>query len=334
MRAIHGLGGALLTMVCVFGITSVVRAGVVVVGGLGNFDCTNNTPNSEDEFEIEFPSVDPSAIASFWSNTPAYKGSGYGAPTSFKAASSDGIVGHTSTFVDYKKTGIATPVNFTEHFGVHFVNATFNPPNTVYTWKNSGVPFTYNLPTVTTTTAPNTSGGVTVTPVLTNNTNASIGVEFRSGTTGLAGTVQLGDLVDTNAEVQIIEAETEPGDNGLAGVILGPGQALGIDGEAHDITDSIIVNPHLWLSQHPGAGTLFDVNLNAPGDSMMATVRVFSVTGNTLGPMVSNMFLALNTVSSVPEPGSCALFAIGLVVAGGFGSRRWFGEKRRNSISL
>ena len=36
-------------------VTGPANAGVIVVGGLSNFDCSNNTGSSQNEFEIELP---------------------------------------------------------------------------------------------------------------------------------------------------------------------------------------------------------------------------------------------------------------------------------------
>ena len=290
------------------------RGGVVVVGGLSNFDCTNNTGFTENEFEIEFPSVDPTEISSYWANTPNYKGSGYGAPIASKRAASDGVAGHMSTYVDYLKTGIQTPTNFVEHFGVHFKKPTFMPASTIYKWKNNGVSFNYLLPTVTLTSSPNAQNGVTVTPVVTNNTNTPFIVQFRDGMTAPANGVQLGDLVDTNPEVQIVEAEIEPGGNGLQGALLQPGQVLGVDGEGHDRTDPIIINPAAWLLANPNAGASFDVNLNTAGDSALTTLSVFAVgAGNTRGASIANIFSAVNSTNT-PEPTTALAAIAGIVV--------------------
>lgn len=270
-----------------------VLSSVVVVGGLSNFDCTNNTGHTQNEFEIELPSVDPKQIAGFWANATYYKGSGYGLPSEFVAPSSDGIAGHVSTYVDYKASGISTPAGFTEHFGVHFANPWFMPPSTIYTWKNNGVAANVNMPSVSVTTSTNSTGGTTVTPVVTNNTAVPLVVRFHTAPVAPANPdgVQLGDLVDNNAEVQATEVEQEAGDNGLNGVRLDPGQVLGIDGEAHDPTDPIIVNPALWLQTHPGEGVSFGDDLNAPGESALATLVVTDTTGNP----VAEIFSAINT---------------------------------------
>jgi hypothetical protein len=266
---------------------------VLILGGLSNFDCTNNTGQTQNEFEIELPSVDPTRIAGFWANTPSYKGSGYGLPTEAYLPSSDGIKGHMSTYIDYKATNIATPAGFTEHFGIHFVDPTFIPPAAIYTWKFNGTAFNVPLPSVALKTTSNGSGGVTVTPVVANDTNTPLVVQFHTAVVAPASAdgVQLGDLVDTNAEVQLTETETEAGDNGRAGVRLDPGQVLGVDGEAHDPTDPIIVNPALWLQTHPGQGISFGMDLNAGGDSALTTLVVTDVAGNP----ISQVFSAVNT---------------------------------------
>ncbi len=268
-------------------------AGVIVLGGLSNFDCTNNTGQTENEFAIELPSVDPTKISGFWANATYYKGSGYGLPTETYGPSSDGIKGHMSTYVDYKRDGISTPANFTEHFGIHFVDPTFMPPSTIYTWKSNGTPYNFPLPSVSLTTTTSSSGGVTVTPVVTNSTNTPLVVQFHTTMVTPANPdgVQLGDLVDTNFEVQMTESEAEAGDNGRTGVRLEPGQVLGIDGEAHDPTDPIIVNPTLWLQTHPGEGISFGVDLIGPGESALTTLRVTDVAGHS----VSQVFSAVNT---------------------------------------
>lgn len=269
---------------------------VSIVGGLSNFDCTNNTGGVEDEFEIELPSVDPKEIASFWANTPAYKGSGYGTPTAGYGPSSDGVAGHMSTYVDYKATGVSTRAGFTEHFGVHFVNPSFLPATTIYTWKNNGVAANVPMPSVSLTSTANAAGGFTVRPVVINNTTVPLVVQFHTSRITPANPegVQLSDLVDTNVEVQATEAEPESGDNGRTGVTLNPGQVLGIDGEAHDATDPIIVDPQAWLRAHPGEAVDFAQELNAPGESEMTTL----VVSDTAGHPISSIFSAVNTATA------------------------------------
>ena len=267
---------------------------VTVVGGLSNFDCTNQTGEVEDEFEIELPSVDPAEIVGFWANTPAYKGSGYGLPTVGYGPSSDGVVGHNSTYVDYKTSNISTPAGFTEHFGVHFANPTFMPTNTIYTWKHQGVAVNVPMPSVSLATTTNAAGGQTVRPVVVNNTNLPFIVHFHTAaiTPSNPDGVQLGDLTDTNTEVEVTESEVESGDNGTTGVTLNPGEVLGIDGEAHDPSDSIIVNPQAWLQAHPGEAVDFAQDLNTPGESELTTLIVTDTNGN---PM-EQIFSAVNTL--------------------------------------
>ena len=298
-------------------------AGVVIVGGLSNFDCPNNTGTPENEFEIELPSVDPLQIASYWANTPAYKGSGYGQPTQALRASSDGVLGHSSTYVDYLKTGVQTPSGFTEHFGIHFKNPNFMPASTIYSWKNAGVAYKFGLPTMNVTSTPNLTGGTTVNPVVTNTTPNPLIVQVREGPTmSHPNGVQLGDLVDTNPEIQIVEAEPEPGSNGLTGVLLRPGQALGIDGEAHDITDPIIVDRVAWITAHPLEPVMNGVDLNNAGEAALTTMSVFAVDANNArGALIANVFSAVNT-APVPEP-STALLAVFVLTGMVHRSRRF-----------
>ncbi len=309
-------------------------ATVVVTGGLSNFDVPNNTPKNEYEFEIELPSIDPSQISSLWQNPSTYvvggvpRGHDY-VGTWFKGASGDGIAGHTSTYVDYKNASHApgyTPTNFIEHFGIHFTNP-YLSPKAIYTWKDQiGVASDISMPSVGVSTVPNLLGGVTVTPTVTNTGTTPVVVTFHTGVDSAHPTgVSLNDLVETNTEVQVVETEPEAGANGLGGVRLDPGQVLGIDGEAHDPTDSIIVNPAAWLAAHPNDGLIpLSVDLNNQGDAALTVLQVFQTgpTGSPHGALIATFMSAVNTaapvVSSVPEPASLilltgALGALGLI---------------------
>lgn len=291
------------------------HAGVTVLGGLTNFDTPNDTGTPENEFEIELRDVSIPQIYGYWGNTPLYKGSGYGQPTATVRASSDGIAGHTSTYVDYIKAGIVSPVGFTEHFGVHFNNS-FLSPVTVYNWKNNGVTSatTISIPTVVVTSFPNPVGGTTITPVVINTTPVPIIVEFRADSSRplAPGGLVLGDLVDTNPEVTRVENQRRRGHNGLTGAKLNPGQVLGVDGEGHDPTDPIITNPAAFLAANP-LERGFAVDVNTAGDSVLTTLSVFSVgANNTRGPLVANLLSAVNT-TSVPEPHAGLLAAAAMV---------------------
>lgn len=341
---------ALITLAALAPATS--WATVTVVGGLSNFDVSNNTGKPEYEFEIELPSVDPLQITSLWQNPSSYvvggvpRGHDY-VGTFFKAASSDGIAGHTSTFVDYKNATTApgyTPAGFIEHFGIHFANPALVPP-AKYTWKDqNGVASDVTMPSVALTTTANAAGGVTVTPTVTNTSNSAVVVQFRSGETSAhpAG-VQLANLVEGDVEVQTVEQEREAGDNGTQGVRLEPGQVLGIDGEAHDPTDAIIRDPAAWIATHPqevADGNLVSlaVDLNNPGDAALNVLSVFAAgSGNTPGALLGTFMSAVNTAApagtgtgtgtgtgigtgsgpaAVPSPGSALLLWTGVIGLG------------------
>ena len=332
------LQGTIAAALAVTGVSATpAHATVFVIGGLSNFDVPNNTGKDEYEFEIELPSIDSSKISSLWQNTSAYRVGGVSrghdyAGIWFNAPSSDNVAGHNSTYVDYKNPITApnrTPAGFIEHFGIHFTNPYLNPA-ALYTWKDkNGIASDVQMPSVGATTATNLAGGVTVTPVVTNTSNTAQIVRFRTGLTTTHPTgVTLGDLVETDPEIQAVEAEPEPGDNGLGGVRLEPGQVLGIDGEAHDPTDPIIVNPAAWLRSHPSDPLLpFAVDLNNPGDAVLTVLDVFQAgaTGNTPGTLIATFMSAVNTaqaVTDVAEPGSLLLLTGALMAQLARGRRR------------
>ena len=137
-------------------------------------------------------------------------------------------------------------------------------------------------------------------------------VRFRSGlTTSHPTGVVLGDLTDSNSEVQRVEVEVEAGDNGLNGTLLHPGEVLGIDGEAHDPNDDIILHPDHYLATHPGTHS-FAQDLNNDGENALVTLSVFEANPDgSAGVNISNNFIGVNA-GVVPEPETWGLLLGGL----------------------
>lgn len=293
-------------------------AAVVVIGGLSNFDVVNNTGQVENEFEIEMPNVHASDISGYWANTPSYKGSGYGFPTAHEAASTNDP-NVTSTYVNYTNpTNIArgTTPGFTEHFGIHFVNPFFQPTTTLYRWKNNGSIFDYNMPSLqfTQTTNP-TTGVVTVTPTVVNNTNNNFIVDI--DTVEAQNEFELGELVETEPEVEALENEIET------------------ERETEHGAE---------FEQELEGGTEFEfqqraVDLHQEGNAALFVMRIFEAGsggnggggnggGNTpriRGRLVANVFSALNTAPAaapVPLPAPLVLLESALCAIGLFGRRR------------
>ena len=294
------------------------HASIMVLGGLSNFDVSNNTGKNEYEFDIEMPSIDPSKISSLWQNFSSYKGHDY--------VGSFGSDGHGGTLVTYVNPTHApqfTPPGFVEHFGVHFVDPTYAPATTTYTWKDQfGVASDLLLPAVGVTKSAGPGGSVIVTQTITNTTHQNLLVRFHARTVAadaLAHPVGLvlGDLVDTNREVRIAEAEPEPGADGSPnGVLLQPGEVIGVDGEAHDPLDDIITNAHgardLFIATHLGADAL-DTQLTNAGDSALAVANIFTVDAAGAPLLnIANFMQAVNTAGALPVPEPAMLGILGL----------------------
>ena len=317
--------GALLAL----GAGTSAHATIMVVGALSNFDVSNDTGKPEYEFDIEIPSVDPSTISSLWQNFSSYKGH-----DDHGTFGSDNAGG---TLITYKNAVHApgyTPPGFVEHFGIHFINPFFAPATTTYTWKDqNGVASELLLPAAKVTTVNNPNGTITVSQTVQNTTNHNLLVRFHAGTVADANNgagLRLDNLVTTDAEVQRVEAEAEPGAAGSAnGVLLQPGEVIGVDGEAHDPTDDIITNANgardaFIAANHADA---LDAVLTNAGDSALSIASIFTVDGNG-NPVtnIANFMQALNTVTTaatpVPEPATIAIFAAAAAAAAAMGSVR------------
>lgn len=305
----------------------------VIVGGLSNFDVTNITGKPEYEFEIELPSVDPASVVSLWQNYSTYKGHDY--IGSFATDS------HGGTLVKYQNATTTpgfTPVNFVEHFGIHLSKGAVGVSGITYRWRDqNGTATDAVLPTVAVTSNA-TPTGVIVTTTVTNTTNQTLLVQLHTApvTPPNANGLELANLVETNSEVIQTEQEPEPGDNGINGVLLRPGEVLGVDGEAHDPTDAIITNRNHARDDFlaMGTGDATDAQITAAGTAALSIVNVFSVDANDArGVPLANFIQALNTApvpatpvpvpapSGVPEPGSVLLVLTGLTFLAQ--RRRW-----------
>ena len=197
-----GLAGAALLGLNV----GVARAqtGFSITGGMSNFDCTNETDDSCDEFEVEIEGIHPEDVVH------TYRNGNYGSPTI--TLSADGM----TTIVDYRSPAHTTAVHAVEHFGISLRQLSAAAAIRGR-WMKNGRPATVNgqvpqpgggttpatqplLPTIDAQMDIGSLGGDAVTVTVTNNDpSQAIWVKRRASVS--QGVVTLESLMSNNAVV-------------------------------------------------------------------------------------------------------------------------------------
>lgn len=259
------------------------QTGYAISGGMSNFDCTNETDEPCDEFEVEIEGIHPEDVIH------TYRNGNYGVPTI--TLRDDGL----ATIVDYRNPHHRTPVHTIEHFGISLRRLSA-ATGIRGRWMINGRPSTVNgqipqagggtapatqplLPTIDAQMGVASTGGEGITLTVSNNdVEQSIWIKRKARVT--LGVVSLEALMSNDAAVTTAVAID------AAPFRIAPGQSVTYTGDLIELEDNQSVVFAAEYFQDVYTGGLFNMV-------------------HTMGPQLGNVMTA--TIAS-PEA-DCAILA-------------------------